>query len=105
MMWPIFWPGDVQFTNPADTQHVSQDVESDRKHIAEHITATVAATGTSADPEGTAYSFPGRNGRTLADNAPEVMLSLVTGQAVPSGRTPATNQDLRTGQFPYVVPA
>ena len=52
-----------------------------------------------------AYSFPGRNGRTLADNAPEVMLSLVTGQAVPSGRTPATNQDLRTGQFPYVVPA
>ena len=126
MMWPIFWPGDVQFTNPADTQHVSQDVESDRKHIAEHITATVAATGTSADPGGygrdvarelfpdllsytvgtpAAYSFLSRNGRTLADNAPEVMLSLVTGQAVPSGLTPATNRDLRTGQFPYVVPA
>ena len=125
-MWPIFWPGDVQFTNPADTQHVSQDVESDRKHIAEHIAATVAATGTSADPGGygravarelfpdllsytvgtpAAYSFLSRNGRTLADNAPEVMLSLVTGQAVPSGLTPATNRDLRTGQFPYVVPA
>lgn len=126
MMWPIFWPGDVQFTNPVDTQHVSQDVESDRKHIGEHIAATVAATGTSADPGGygqavaqelfpdvlsytvgtpAAYTLLSRNGRTLADNAPEVMLSLVTGQAVPSGLTPATNQDLRTKRFPYVVPA
>ena len=45
------------------------------------------------------------NGRTLADNAPEVMLSLVTGIAVPSGLTPAANEQLRTPDFPYVVPA
>ena len=85
MMWPIFRPGDVRFTNPADTQHVSQDVGSDREHIAGHIAATVAATGTSADPGGygravaqelfpdllaytagtpAAYSFLSRNGCT-----------------------------------------
>jgi hypothetical protein len=126
MMWPIFWPDDVQFTEPFDTQPPSEDVESDRKHIADHIAATVAATGTSADATGyaqtvvqelfpdvlsytvgtpAAYSFASRNGRTLADNAPEVMLSLVTGAAVPSGLTPAVNEQLRTTQFPYVVPA
>jgi hypothetical protein len=126
MMWPVFWPTDVQFTNPANTQHVSQDVDSDRAHIAEHIAATVAAGGAVADPAGHAaavvaelfpdvlsyvvgtpatYGFAVRNGRTLADNAPEVMLSLVTGSAVPSGLTPATNQELRRPEFPYVVPA
>ena len=25
MMWPIFWPGDTDFTNPANTRHPSQD--------------------------------------------------------------------------------
>jgi Domain of unknown function (DUF4331) len=126
MMWPIFWPTDVQFTNPANTQHVSQDVDSDRAHIAGHIAATVAASGTVADPAGHAaavvaelfpdvlsytvgtpatYGFAVRNGRTLSDNAPEVMMSLVTGTAVPSGLTPAVNRELRRAEFPYVVPA
>ena len=31
------------------------------------------------------YSFAGFNGRTLADNAPETMMSLVSGTAVPPG--------------------
>jgi hypothetical protein len=126
MMWPIFWPGDVRFDQPFDTQHVSQEVESDRAHIAGHIAATVAAGGSSADPAGYAqavvqelfpdvltytvgtpatYGFAARNGRTLADNAPEVMLSLVTGTAIPSGLSPATNERFRTAAFPYVVPA
>jgi hypothetical protein len=122
MMWPIFWPGDVQFTNPENTGHPSQDVEPARKHIAEHI----AATTTVSDPVGYAaavarelfpdllsytvgtpagYSLATRNGRTLADNAPEVMLSLITGTAVPSGLNPSTNKALRTPEFPYVVSA
>ena len=46
-----------------------------------------------------------RNGRTLADNAPEAMLSLVTNMAVPSGLKPAVSGHLRDGSFPYVVPA
>jgi hypothetical protein len=126
MMWPIFWPGDVHFDQPFDTQHVSQDVEPDRAHIAGHIAATVAAGGSSADPTGYAqtvvrelfpdvltytvgtpatYGFAVRNGRTLADNAPEVMLSLVTAAAVPSGLKPADNEQFRQADFPYVVPA
>jgi hypothetical protein len=48
--------------------------------------------------------FAARNGRTLADNAPEVMLSLVTGATVPSGPTPAVAQHLRGPSFPYVKP-
>ena len=70
----------------------------------------VAASGTVGDPHGygqavarelfpdvlpyvvgtpATFGFAVRNGRTLADNAPEVMLSLVTGTAVPSGLPPA----------------
>jgi hypothetical protein len=51
------------------------------------------------------YGFAVRNGRPLADNAPEVMLSLVTGTAIPSGLKPAATGHLRTAGFPYVLPA
>ena len=36
-----------------------------------------------------------RNGRTLADNAPEVMLPLVARAAVPSGLKPSVAKHLR----------
>jgi hypothetical protein len=125
MMWPIFWPDDINFTISADTRHPSKDFEEEGKHIAEHIAAVVAASGTSNDPQGygqtvarelfpdilhyvvgtpATYGFATRNGRTLADNAPEVMLSLVAGTAVPSGLKPSVNQHLRGDKFPYVVP-
>ena len=39
------------------------------------------------------YGFAARNGRTLADNAPEAMLSLVSGMAVPSGLKPVCRQE------------
>ena len=126
MMWPIFWPDDVQFTNPANTRHPSADATADGKHIADLIAATVAATGTAGDPAGygrtvagelfpdvlpyvvgtpASYGFATRNGRTLADNAPEAMLSLVTNSAVPSGLRPSGTRPLRQSEFPYVVPA
>ena len=126
MMWPIFWPDDVQFTNPADTRHPSEDFAAEGEHIARHIADVVAASGTSADPQGygetvarelfpdvlhyvvgtpATYGFAGRNGRTLADNAPEVMLSLVAGTAVPSGLKPSVAKNHRADKFPYVVPA
>ena len=126
MMWPIFWPDDTDFSNPANTRHPSTDLEADGKYIGEQIAAVVAAGGTSDDPGpmgrpwpddlfpdvlpyvvGTpaTYGFAGFNGRTQADNAPEVMLSLVTNMAVPSGLTPAVARHLRDTRFPYVVPA
>ncbi|MFJ9758241.1 DUF4331 family protein [Streptomyces sp. NPDC101149] len=125
MMWPIFWPGDTDFSNPANTRHPSEDLAAAGEEIAGQVAAVVAATGTSADPEGygrtvarqlfpdvlpyvvgtpATYGFAVRNGRTLADNAPEAMLSLVAGTAVPAGLKPSVAEYLRTGGFPYVVP-
>jgi len=126
MMWPIFWPGDTDFSNPANTRHPADDLNADGSHIAGLVAAVVAASGTSDDPQGygqtvarvlfpdvlpyvvgtpATFGFAGRNGRTMADNAPEAMMSLVTGTAVPSGLKPAVAQQQRKSNFPYVVPA
>jgi len=126
MMWPIFWPDDTDFTEPANTWHPSEDVAAAAAYIGGQVAAVVAAAGTSDDPQGygqavarellpdvlpyvigtpAVYGFAARNGRTMADNAPEAMLSLVTNTAVPSGLTPATAKDQRAATFPYVVPA
>jgi hypothetical protein len=125
MMWPIFWPDDTHFTDPANTRHPSQDAAGDGDHLAGQVAAVVAAAGTAGDPRGygatvarelypdvlpyvvgtpATYGFAARNGRTLADNAPEYMLSLVTGTAVPSGLTPAVASAQRSSEFPYLVP-
>ena len=126
MMWPIFWPDDTDFSNTANTRHPSEDVRAAAKYIGEQVAAVVAAAGTSGEPQGygqtvaaelfpdvlpyvvgtpAIYGFAGRNGRTLADNAPEAMLSLVTNMAVPSGLKPCVAEDQRSDTFPYVVPA
>jgi hypothetical protein len=126
MMWPIFWPDDTDFSNPANERHPAADFTADGKHLGELVTAAVAAAGTTGDPEGygqlvartlypdvlsyvvgtpASYGFAGRNGRPLADNAPEAMLSLVLNTAVPSGLTPAIASQLRRQSFPYVVAA
>jgi hypothetical protein len=126
MMWPIFWPDDTRFDYPANTRRPAEDFDADGQNIAQRVAAVVAASGASADPQGygqtvarelfpdvlpyvvgtpATYGFATRNGRTLADNAPEVMLSLVTNSSVPSGLTPSIADDLRDENFPYVVPA
>jgi Domain of unknown function (DUF4331) len=126
MMWPIFWPADTDFSDPANTRHPSQDVAAAARYTGDQVAAVVAAAGTSDDPQGygqavardlfpdvlpyvigtpAVYGFAARNGRTQADNAPEAMLSLVTSTAVPSGLTPAIAKNQRDSNFPYVVPA
>jgi uncharacterized protein DUF4331 len=126
MMWPIFWPGDTDFSDPSNTRHPSEDFNAVGKYIGDQISAVVKASGTSDDPQGygetvarelfpdvlsyvvgtpATYGFASRNGRTMADNAPEVMLSLVAGTAVPSGLKPAVAERMRDDRFPYVVPA
>ena len=125
MMWPIFWPDDTDFSNPANTRHPSQDFNAVGKYIGDKVSAVVAASGTSGDPQGygqtvarelfpdvlpyvvgtpAIYGFATRNGRPMADNAPEAMLSLVSGTAVPSGLKPSVAKHLRDNKFPYVVP-
>jgi hypothetical protein len=116
----------VDFTNPANTRHPEQDLAAAGDLVARQVAAVVRANGTSADPEGygetvarqifpdvlpytigtpASFGFAARNGRTLADNAPEVMLSLVSGTAIPSGLKPAGAADRRAASFPYVIPA
>jgi hypothetical protein len=125
MMWPIFWPNDTDFADPANARHPSQDRSAEGQHMAGQIAAVVAASGASDDPQGygqivsrrllpdllpyvigtrATYSFGAMNGRPQADNAPEAMMSLVTNTAVPSGLKPSVAQHLRASQFPYVVP-
>jgi hypothetical protein len=125
MMWPIFWPQDTDFSSPANTRHPSEDFSAEGRHVGDQVAAVVSASGTSNDPQGygqtvarrlfpdvlsyvvgtpASYGFGVFNGRTLADNAPEAMLSLVTNSAVPSGLKPAVAEHLRSSEFPYVVP-
>lgn len=125
MMWPIFWPDDTDFSNPANVRHPAEDFAADGGHIAGQVTVVAAASGTCEDPEGygktvarqllpdilpyvvgtpATFGFAGRNGRTQADNAPEAMMSLVTGTAVPSGLRPSVSGQVRDSDFPYVVP-
>jgi uncharacterized protein DUF4331 len=125
MMWPIFWPDDTRFSNPANTRHPAEDFDAAGSYVGDRVSGVVAATRTSDDPRGygqtvarqlfpdvlpyvvgtpATYGFATFNGRTLADNAPEAMLSLVSGMAVPSGLKPSVSQQLRANDFPYVVP-
>ncbi len=126
MIWPIFWPDDVRFENPANTRHPSEDVAAVGDEMAGLIAAAVEASGAADDPRAygevvakrlfpdvlpyvvatpATYSFAAFNGRTLADNAPEAMLSLVTNSPVPTGHKPSVAARYRTDEFPYVVPA
>ncbi|PMR59519.1 hypothetical protein C1A38_18825 [Verrucosispora sp. ts21] len=125
MMWPIFWPHDTDFSNPANTRHPSDDLKQDGAEIAKAVAGAVAAGGTSKDPQaygwsvakwvypdvlsyevGTPanYGFAKVNGRTMADNVAEVMMSLVVNTGINSGLTPDTTKDARSDSFPYVVP-
>jgi hypothetical protein len=126
MMWPIFWPDDTVFAYPANSRHPSADFDADAGDIGDRIAAVVSASDTSDDPRGygetvarelfpdvlsyelgtpATYGFAARNGRTLADNAPEAMLSLAVNTAVPSGLHPSVSERRRSGSFPYVVAA
>ncbi|GGK44712.1 DUF4331 family protein [Nocardia camponoti] len=125
MMWPIFWPKDTDFTNPANTRLPSQDWPQDGEHLAGHIAAVVKATGTSTDPESygqivarqlypdvltyvlgsvASYSFAIMNGRSLADNVEESMIALVTNMGINTGLKPSVTENQRTSEFPYLVP-
>ena len=89
------------------------------------VTRVVAAHGTADDPAaygltvarmllpdrlqyrvGTAasYSFATRNGRSLGDNAPEVMFSLVTNRALSVGLSKRHAAGRSRPRFPYVPP-
>ena len=126
MMWPIFWPDDTDFSNPANARHPSEDVAADRDSFASMLATSVRASGAADDPDafgarvagqlfpdvltyeiGTPARFAedARNGRSLVDDAPQVMLSLVTGTHVDTGLDAGASAGSRSSSFPYVVPA
>ena len=49
MMWPIFWPDDIKFDNPANTRHPSEDYDGSGEYIGDQIAAVVSAFGTSEE--------------------------------------------------------
>lgn len=50
------------------------------------------------------FGFNGLNGRSLTDNAPEVMFSLATNTAFSIGLTKDSITTKPTGSFPYLPP-
>jgi hypothetical protein len=59
MMWPIFWPNDTDFSNPANVRRPSEDVDAAAKYIGEQIAVVVAAAGISDDPSGSGQAVAG----------------------------------------------
>ncbi|MFC7218786.1 DUF4331 family protein [Streptomyces polyrhachis] len=126
MMWPLLWPTDLDFTNPANTRRPAEDLPQDGGQLAARIAAVVKANGSQPDPEAYAqlvvhrlypdiltytvgtpasYGFAAFNGRALADNVPEAMACLLTGTAINTGLRPEATAAQRRADFPYFVPA
>jgi hypothetical protein len=125
MIWPVFRADDSDASSEANTTHPADDEANYGKAIRDLVAGTIRRLGTSARPDAYAdavgrrllpdllpyrigspavFGFAGFNGRTLGDNAPEVVFSLVTNSAVSTGLPPAASADTRRDDFPYVVP-
>ena len=106
MVWPIFRADDGVAASTANTKHPASALATESGHISELVAGLVSANGTADDPvaygravarrllpdvlpyrTGTPaiFGFSSMNGRALADNAPEVMFSLVMNSAVNTG--------------------
>jgi hypothetical protein len=128
MVWPLFRAlgdsDDSAAYAAATAGSPVQDRERDGSRITGMVAAASRATGT-ADPDaygravaerllpdvlpytvGTpaAFSFAGFNGRSLADNAPEVVYGLITNTGFPTALTAADAAETRQDDFPFVVP-
>ncbi|MEV4533890.1 DUF4331 family protein [Asanoa sp. NPDC049518] len=128
MLWPLIRTAHHDWAIAANRAHPRNDRRDDGARLAGVIAAVVRASRTAEDPEayadtpsrkasagphavpdrhlGTSASFAlaGVNGRNLADNAVEVMFSLVFNAAVPLGLRPEQTAATRSTAFPYVVP-
>ena len=82
MMWPIFWPNDTDFSDPANTRHPSEDFNAAGKYIGDQVAAVVSASGTSDDPQG--------YGQTVARRLFPDVLPYLVGSPRPTGLPPST---------------
>jgi hypothetical protein len=125
MIWPIFRDAGSDTASHANETHPGDDVAGYGPAIGDAIASVVRRRGTSDRPEvyaatvvdrivpdllgyvvGTAalFGFAAFNGRRLGDNAPEIMFSLATNSAIPTGLR-ASDQKRSQETFPYVLPA
>lgn len=124
LMWRIFRPTGSDDAGHPHRTHPADDPASFGPDIASSVSSAVGVLGTSERPEGYAdsvvervlpdvlqyvvgspavFGFGRFNGRRLADNAAEVMFSLLTNAAVPTGlRTTGVRRSQET--FPFVLP-
>lgn len=121
----IFGPVDGDGAGPHEHTHPADDAVAYGPAVADLVAATVERLGTSSRPGAYAdsvmerivpdvipyvvgspavFGFARFNGRGLADNAAEVVFSLATNTAVPTGLT-VTGVHRSQAEFPYVVPA
>ena len=126
MMWPVLWPDDTDFSDPANPRHPSEDVAAFSDELAGLVAVAVEASGSRPDPAtyggevaavllpdvlsyeiGTAAQLDSgtRNGRPLDADAAQVMLSLFSGTTINAGLNADAAEDARSSDFPYVVPA
>ena len=124
MIWPLFRDANSDEASWSNETHPSDDARNYRAGQEAMVAAATRRLGTSDRPEAYAaavvdrlvpdvltyvvgtpaqFSFAVFNGRRLSDNAPEVMFSLATNSAVPSG---LRFSDVHRSQeaFPFVVP-
>ena len=123
MVWPIFRDDASDGASRSNETNPADDHANYFESLTTMIATAVRVRNTSADP--TAYGqrvalrltpdvmkyqvgtpaaldFSGFNGRSLSDNAPEVMFSLVTNSAVPTGLLATTSGPSTSNEFPYV---
>jgi hypothetical protein len=124
MIQPIFNPDDGERSSAYNTTQPSEDRVLYGPTVSALVTGVVTAMGTSDAPRaygelvselcfpdilryevGTqaVFSFAKRNGRGLADNAPEVMFSIVVNAALSDGLRSSTATGTLRADFPYVA--
>jgi hypothetical protein len=123
MIHPLFTQNDEELGNRLNATRPADDTANYGTTITDAVAAVVAAYGTAEDPRayaaavaakllpdvlpytvGTpaAYGFNDLNGRSLTDNAPDVMFSLATNTAFTIGLTKESITAKPAGRFPYV---
>jgi len=126
MIQPLFTQNDEDLGDRLNSTAPADDVVNYGKIVSDAVAAVVAAYGTAEDPEaygaavaarllpdvlpytvGTpaVYGFNGLNGRSLTDNAPDVMFSLATNTAFTIGLTKDSITAKPSSRFPYVPEA
>ena len=97
MMWPIFWPDDTDFTNPANTRHPSEDFDAEGTYIASTSPPSSRPAVPQTTPRATARLSPGE---LFPDVLPYVVGTPATYGFADSQRPDAGRQRTRSNAVP-----